>query len=266
MAKYGFRDIVDVSLFEIADESLVTSMDYLKTASQTYGSEIVYQMGGRGAPKLVGFQSENSMRMELTSALFTPKLLSIIFGTDLSAGVKYVPVTEKVTVTTNSIVLTNTPYTGDLNTYPINVAPSSDLTTPDDILEKVVGTPEEGEYSLSTKTITLNDYEFASGGSFIVTFYKASSSSTQLVTFDTDKFVKAYKLTGYTTWKNTEDERTYPCYIVVPKLQLEIDGAALNAVMNGDPSDLVLNGEALQLSSSEKSLIKYYIDEGAPIN
>jgi hypothetical protein len=254
MARYGNRDIVDVVLRDIETKVPVVSLDYLKTASQTLGSEIVYQQGGRGAPKLVGFQSENSLRMEITSALFTPQLLALLFGTEVEEGVKNIAITEKLTKSnTETLTLKDTPVIDE--DHPIFIQPSSDGTTP--------GEPVDAyDYDINQKVITLLDSD---EDHYLVTYYKATSSSNKRVSFDTDKFTRAYELVGYTEWKNADNKRLYACHITIPALQLEIDGATLESVMNGDPTDLVINGEALETPGS-KSLIIYDIDEGSPID
>lgn len=221
---------------------------------------------GRGAPKRVGFQSGNAMSMEMVSGLITPEMLSIMFGTTITKGTQYVPVTEKIIATGNTFTIAATPYTSDLTTYPITVSYTPDGTVPDVNLTKVVSaTPAATEFSITGVTVTTNSTTYASGGTFLVTYYKTSTASNKRVKFQSDKFSKAYKLTGYTLWKNEEDELYYPCRITIPKLQITIDGNVLNSAMNGDPTTPTLKGEALLVGNS-KDLIIYDIDEGEGIS
>lgn len=259
--KYGYRDITDVTFIDLATNQPTIFMDYLETSSQTFGNEIVYAIGGRGGPKRVGFQTKNAMSMELKSSLISPELLGIMLGTDLIKGVQYVPVTEKITTTTNTFNLAATPYTTDLTNYPMTVSVSADGTVPDTALIKTAGTPTETQFSISNLTITVNSTTYASGGSFLVTYYKASTANNKRVKFQSDKFAKAYKVTGYTLWKSETSELSYPCRITIPKLQITINGAVLNSVMQGDPTAPVLKGECL-LTGSNTDLIYYDIDEG----
>jgi hypothetical protein len=261
MAKYGYRDITDVMFFDLATGNPVVFMDYLQTASQAFGSEIVYARGGRGSPKLVGFQSNNSMEMEMNSPLITPELLGIMFGSTVVTGQQYVPVTQLITDANYSFEIASTPYTGDLTTYPITCSYAPDSTTPSVILEKVVSsTPATDEFSVSARVVTVNSTAYANGGTFLVTYYVASSANNKRVPFQSDKFSKAYKVTGYTLWKNTADSLEYPCRITIPKLQINIDGNTLQSAMEGDPSTFILKGEALKPDNTT-DLIIYDIDE-----
>lgn len=220
---------------------------------------------GRGAPKRVGFQSGNAMSMEMTSGLITPEMLSIMFGTTIETGTQYVPVTEKIVATSNTFNLAATPYTSDLTTYPITVGYAADGTVPSVNLTKVARPPAETEFSLSGLTVEVNSTTYASGGTFLVTYYKTSTASNKRVKFQSDKFSKAYKLTGYTLWKNEADELYYPCRITIPKLQITIDGNSLNSAMNGDPTTPTFKGEAL-IVGNNKDLVLYDIDEGEGIS
>lgn len=252
MAKYGYRDIVDVVLRDIETKEPIVSLDYLKTASQTYGQEIVYQQGGRGAPKLVGFQSDNALNIEMTSALFTPQLLGLLFGTEVQDGVKTVSVTESLRIDGDDKLTLKSEPKADEDIF---IQPSEDGSTPGESLT-------EYDYSIEGKVITIN---YPSYTNYMVTYSKETSSSNKRISYEADRFARSYELTGYTIWRNQQNKRDYPCHIRIPALQIEIDGATLESVMNGDPTDLVINGEALE-SEDEKSLIIYDIDEGSPIN
>lgn len=259
---YGYRDITDVVFKDLSTGNPAIFLDYLQTASQTYGNEIVYQMGARGAPKLVGFQAKNGLKLDITSALISPELLALMFGTDVVLGTQYVPVTQKFTVTTNSITLPATPYVTDLVNYPVTCAYSTDGSAPKVQLTKTVSaTPATAEFYLSNNIITVNSITYASGGTFIVTYYKQSTASNKRVRFQTDKFTKSYKVEGYTLWKNTSDDKLYPCRVTIPKLQIEINGAQLNSAMDGNPTSFKFSGEALKTNTAT-DLILYDVDEG----
>jgi hypothetical protein len=256
--KFGYRDITDVALIDLETDEHVIFMDYLQTASNTYGQETTYLMGGRGAPKLVGFKSDNAMRMEMTSAILSPELLAIMFGTEAETNSQNVPVTEVLTVTGSTIALSATPVisTG----FDVVLSETLDKSIPTVNLERVAATPTATQFTVSGNVISLNGTEYSSGGIFIITYYKASTASNKRVSMKTDKFTKAYKLTGYTLWKNEANQKHYPCRIEIPKIQLEIDGVSLNSAMNGDATTLTFEGECLK--SETNDLVIYDIDEG----
>lgn len=266
MSVYGYRDVTDVALIDPATNKLVTYIDYLQTSSQTFGNEIVYGKAGRGSPKRVGFQSENELKMEITAGLLSPEMLSLMFGTGLTKGVQYVPVTEKITATSNTFdISAATPYTSDLTTYPFTVAYAPDGSNPSVHLTKVSDVPATTEFSLSSNTVTVNSSTYNLGGTFLVTYYKASTADNKRVKFQGDKFTAAYKITGYTLWKNVANQKLYPCRITIPLLQIEISGAQLNSAMNGEPTAFKFGGQAL-LTPTSNDLIIYDIDEGEVVS
>lgn len=262
MAKYGYRDITDVVFEDLSTGLPVIFMDYLQTASQTYGNEVVYIKGSRGAPKLLGFQSDSSMEMELTSALITPEMLGIMFGTAVTTGSTSAPRTELITATSNTFDLASTPVVD--STHDVHIAYCPDGTVPSVNLTKVVGTPTATEFSITGQTITANSSTYSSGGVFLATYYKTTSATNKRVKFQSDGYTKAYKVKGYTLWKSTTDELMYPCMIEIPKLQIEIGGSTLASVMNGEATTIKFKGQALK-TSANTDLVIFDIDEGSPI-
>lgn len=262
MAKYGYRDITDCTFVDITTKQPVIHLDYLSTSSQSFGSEIVEARGSRGDPLLVSFQSGNSMDIEMNSPLLTPELLSLLFGSNIETGVKYVAVTEIVVTTTNTFNISATPYTGDLTNYPITCASTLDATVPTTHLTKVVSsTPTVTQFDVTARVVTVNSSTYSAGGSFMVTYYKATTASNKRVVLDSDKFSKTYEIHGYTLWKNVSDGLNYPCYIKMPKVQIITDGSVLNSASSGDPTSLVIKGNVLKPSGSV-SMVIYDIDEG----
>lgn len=261
--KYGYRDVTDVNFIDLSTGNPVIFMDYLQTASQAYGSEIVYARGARGAAKLVGFQSDNNVKLELTAGLITPEMLSIMFGTAIEKGVQKVPVTKVIETNTNSFDLKETPVIG-IDT-PLTIAFTIDGTVPEVQLKKVTGVPDTDEFSMTGTVVTVDDITYPTGGKFLVSYYIETSDKNKRVSFKSDKFTKAFKMTGYTLFKNTEDEKLYPCRITIPKIQLEVNGATLNSAMNGDPTAFKFAGECLKTNNGT-DLIIYDIDEGTPID
>lgn len=254
-----YRDITDVCFLDTVTGNIVAYIDYLKTASQAFGNEIVYATASRGAPKLVGFQSMNEVKLDLTAGLISPELLSLLFGTTLTTGAQSVPVTQVVTATSNTFDLPATPVSG--TTTPIAVAYTLDGKNPSVSLSKVVGTPAATEFAVSGATVTVNSSTYSSGGMFIVSYYKTSTASNKRLKFQSDKFTSAYKVTGYTLWKNATDQKLYPCRITIPLLQIEISGTTLESVLTGEATTLKFGGQALKPPTSN-DLILFDVDEG----
>jgi hypothetical protein len=259
MSIYGYRDITDVTFFDTVTGNPTAYIDYLKTASQAFGNEIIYVTSGRGAPKVVGFQSMNEVKLDITAGLLSPELLSLLFGTTLTVGSQNVPITQTIVATGNTFTLAATPVVGD--STPITVAYAPDGKNPSIHFTKVEGTPTATQFAVSTGTVTVNSTTYASGGTFLVTYYKASTASNKRLKFQSDKFTSAYKVTGYTLWKNANDGKLYPCRITIPLLQIEISGTTLQSVLTGDATTLQFGGQALKTNTST-DLIIYDIDEG----
>lgn len=82
--KYAIKEVADVMFYELDSEGApsapVLYLDTLKTSTLSQSSETVDARGGKGNVKLLTWDTNKELTIELTDALFSAKSLGIMFG------------------------------------------------------------------------------------------------------------------------------------------------------------------------------------------
>ena len=83
--RYGIKEVADVTFYTI-DETTggplapVLYLDSLKVSTIEQTAETVYAQGGKGNPRLIGWDFGKEITLSLEDALFSPKSMAIMFG------------------------------------------------------------------------------------------------------------------------------------------------------------------------------------------
>ena len=82
--KYAIKEVADVMFYELdskgAPSAPVLYLDTLKTSTLSQSSEVVDARGGKGNVKILSWDTNKELTLELTDALFSAKSLGIMFG------------------------------------------------------------------------------------------------------------------------------------------------------------------------------------------
>ena len=82
--KYAIKEVADVMFYELdsagAPSAPVLYLDTLKTSTLSQSAETVDARGGKGNVKLLTWDTNKELTIELTDALFSAKSLGIMFG------------------------------------------------------------------------------------------------------------------------------------------------------------------------------------------
>ena len=82
--RYGIKEVADVTFYEIADDGTagapVLYLDTLKVSTLEQTAETSYAQGGKGNPRLIGWDFGKEITLTLEDALFSPKSMAIMFG------------------------------------------------------------------------------------------------------------------------------------------------------------------------------------------
>lgn len=82
--RYGVKEVADCVFYEINDDGTpgnpVLYLDSLKVSTIEQTAESVYAQGGKGNPRLIGWDFGKEITLSLEDALFSPKSMAIMFG------------------------------------------------------------------------------------------------------------------------------------------------------------------------------------------
>jgi hypothetical protein len=82
--RYGIKEVADVVFYEIDATGNagkpVLYLDSLKVSTLEQTAETVYAQGGKGNPRLIGWDFGKEITLSLEDALFSPKSMALMFG------------------------------------------------------------------------------------------------------------------------------------------------------------------------------------------
>ena len=86
--KYAIKEVADVMFYELdskgAPSAPVLYLDTLKTSTLSQSSEVVDARGGKGNVKILSWDTNKELTLELEDAVFSAKSLGIMFGGTMS--------------------------------------------------------------------------------------------------------------------------------------------------------------------------------------
>jgi hypothetical protein len=255
-SRFAIQQVFDLALFDLSTNACLGIMDNLKTTTFTQEGEIVYAQGGKGNPKIVGFDHSKAARFTCESATFD----NLAFGSQL--GATPVPGTNTDIVITDLITVGATPTTASTLYTALGTAGSEilflykrntdgSLGTP---VTQQAATPTAGgkfSYVAGTKVLTLYTGDFATGDT-IVAFYRATAGATTLTTSSfTDVFAKSVKLVATGLVRDICTKVDYKAQIIFYSAKMS-NAFELTLTADGDPAVQSIEFEALKSCNSTK--------------
>lgn len=238
--RYGSREIMDVVLKDIKTGEPVVYLESLTSSSIELAGSTVYARGGKGHPKLIGWDAEKDITLTMEDALISKESLAVLTGSKFNKGAKAVHKKEVVTVDADSkITLSKTP----LANKALFIYKTTDGTS---MKEKVNFTlPAQS----STAVLDLSAVaDVAVNEQLIVDYYYNAPASTQSMTITSDIFPGTYRLEGTTFWRD-EDGYDVEAVYTIPKLKVNA-GFTIAMASSGDPQPFSFTCEALKDKNS----------------
>lgn len=273
--KYAIKEVADVMFYELdskgAPSAPVLYLDTLKTSTLSQSSEVVDARGGKGNVKLLSWDTNKELTLELTDALFSAKSLGIMFGGTMidnsAAGQEVLKTLKNSEVSTISATGTNywkfsikdANYAIDktkctyfkYNTGEVDPSPVaySGSTAPDadafdfvtfDLLDAVAvdATGAPGTEKVVSKGITID----------ITANFNSNT----------------YYITGDTYARNFQSGQDEFLQFIVPKGKVSAEDVSLTMEADGDPAEFAMTVQCLKANDgSMVKLVKYSLGEEA---
>jgi len=254
--RWAVRNVAKATFYDIATGKLLTYLENLKSSDIQVTSETVYARGGDGNPKLIGFSSNKEVKVNLSSAIFDNRAMALLTGNNIVTDTATVYRREIVIVNDGTAKLSKTPKGGLLALYVLGSdgVESTELT---------VGDPatKANEYSISTKTITVNS-AIVNGTQLVAYFMVDTANTSQTITVSSDKFPAAFKLVMEVLVTDFATKALYPAQIVIPSAKME-DNWQFSFKPDGDPEPLNLPIEVLKPANSNDMFTLTIYDDKA---
>lgn len=259
--KFGLKEVLDVTLYDMATGRPVIQFDSLKNTSINVTAEKVSARGGRGNPKLITWEFNKEATMTIEDALLSPKSISLVSGVESATGSRTIPMRQATIF--EQTAAGGMKDKGDL--YPLVVTGGKVTLAYDPVNDDKVfiykyeddcGTPLE--VVVSGKEISVSG---AAEGERVVAYYEFTSpSATQTFVIDAKTFSSTYKLVGDTVVRNKETGKDETFKVVIPNIKWS-SNFTFNLTAEGDPSSQSFECDILKPSNSATLIEMYKYDQ-----
>jgi hypothetical protein len=241
--KYGIKEVADVTFYDLTTNKPLVFLDTLKVTSIENKADSSYARGGKGNPKLLGWDFNREATMKVSDALMTLKSISLMTGNGIVDGVKnlfkrellqtVVGATDKSKVT-----LSKTPVGGSI------VVLASDGT--------------EVDFEISGFDVSMDDTDVEVGALVEVFYQFATTSTAQTITISSDKFPSYVKVVGDTVIRNASTGADEAFQMILWKAKI-LPNFTLTFQADGEPTvfDMDLDIFRRDIDTEMIELIKY---------
>lgn len=276
--KYAIKEVADVMFYELdskgAPSAPVLYLDTLKTSTLSQSSEVVDARGGKGNVKLLSWDTNKELTLEMEDAVFSAKSLAIMFGGNVKQNGANQEVLKSVKGSEISVYKndqgTATDYlvfTLNGNSYYIH----KDLVT---VFSYATadGVEQKDPVPIPKASVDWANWQGAVAGQKIefITFdlldcvKSPTSNGGQAIedglTIDiTAEFgSNTYYITGDTYARNVASGKDEFLQFIIPKGKVSAEDVSLTMEADGDPATFSMNIQCLKSESgSMVKLVKY---------
>lgn len=284
--KYAIKEVADVMFYELdskgAPSAPVLYLDTLKTSTLSQSSEVVDARGGKGNAKLLSWDTNKELTIEMEDAVFSAKSLQIMFGG-----------TMVVTDDQQEVLKTLTPsqynnYNTTLLSFEINnvtyYIPKNLVTTFSYNDAKVAGKTEEGvtygkevdvpvavqypDFANNMGTYHENDSSDPKQKIEFITFdlldARTSTSATEgdavaegmTINIGANFGSNTYYITGDTYARNVASGKDEFLQFIIPKGKVSAEDVSLTMEADGDPATFSMTVQCLKAGEGDGSMVK----------
>ena len=260
--KYAIKEVADVMFYELdskgAPSAPVLYLDTLKTSTLSQSAETVDARGGKGNVKLLSWDTNKELTIELTDALFSAKSLGIMFGG---------------TMTDNSVTgqeVLKTLKASDINSYD-NTYASFDLKGQTYYIKKesltffVYTAGSSVPTAVASPVWTDKNFDFVTFD--LLDCVISTSSSTSAVKNGIEIKIGAefndntYYITGDTYARNFQSGKDEFLQFIIPKGKVSAEDVSLTMEADGDPAEFSMTVNCLKAEDGTMvKLVKYELD------
>ena len=282
--KYAIKEVADVMFYELdskgAPSAPVLYIDTAKVTTISQSAETVDARGGKSNVKLMSWDTNKELTMELTDALFSAKSLGIMFGGTMS----YYGDKQEVlkTLPTSDPTLKED---GDYLTFSINGQPMwikktlvtafsyADVNGNNKVDPIPVAYPNwatmKGKASASGEDVAAQTIEFVTFDLLDATSAKADRANGNGVVFNgltinigAEFNANTYYITGDTYARNYQSGKDEFLQFIIPKGKVSAEDVSLTMEADGDPAEFTMTVQCLKaVDGTMVKLVKYTLGD-----
>ena len=270
--KYAIKEVADVMFYELdskgAPSAPVLYLDTLKTSTLSQSAETVDARGGKGNVKLLTWDTNKELTIELTDALFSAKSLGIMFGGTMKVNGNKQEVLK--TLKASDITYEDSSFVSfELRGQKYYIAQESVTTfgyVGNSAVPTAVASPNFETKNFDFATFDLLDCALTktapsiSGGEISGSIVKNGVEINIGAEFGDN----TYYITGDTYARNYQSGKDEFLQFIIPKGKVSAEDVSLTMEADGDPAEFAMTVNCLKASDgSMVKLVKYELDSNA---
>lgn len=261
--KFGAKEVMNVTLYDMATNKPTIYFNTLKTSSIDVKADKVYARGGRGNSKLITWEINKEATLTIEDALLSPKSLELVSGIATVVGAQTISMRQA------------TAWDKTIPTAPVDKGELSPLTASASGVIELAYAPKEAATAIliydasddcgtplamtgATLAVSTLTVTAASNKSVVVyyTYDSAVTASTYII--DASHFSGTYKMVGDTVVRNVSTGKDESFQITIPNLKWS-SNLTLDFKAEGDPSPTTFECEIMKAANSSTliQMVKY---------
>ena len=279
--KYAIKEVADVMFYELdskgAPSAPVLYLDTLKTSTLSQSSEVVDARGGKGNVKILSWDTNKELTIEMEDAVYSAKSLGIMFGGDMKVYGDKQEVLKTLRYSLESIKESGNDYlTFDIAGNQLYIAKTlvsafsyqkTDGTEVSDPVPMAAATIDwtTGKNTGGTQAVDFITFDLLDCTSAAEGRTSSNGVINGGVTIDIGAEFNSntYYITGDTYARNVASGKDEFLQFIIPKGKVSAEDVSLTMEADGDPATFSMTVQCLKSESgSMVKLVKYNIGAG----
>ena len=285
--KYAIKEVADVMFYELdskgAPSAPVLYLDTLKTSTLSQSSEVVDARGGKGNVKILSWDTNKELTIEMEDAVYSAKSLGIMFGGDMKVYGNKQEVLKTLRYSLESIKPSGDYLTFEIAGNKLYIAKTlvsafsyqktdgTEVANPVPMAANTVdwttGKDTGNKQSIEFITFDLLDCTSAAAprqdGSEQGTTNNGVISGGVTIDIGAEFNSNTYYITGDTYARNVASGKDEFLQFIIPKGKVSAEDVSLTMEADGDPATFSMTVQCLKSESgSMVKLVKYNIETG----
>lgn len=257
--KFGTKEVMDVTFYDIVTNKPVLFCDTLKMTNIENTAEETSARGGKGNAKLLSWDFNREATMAVQDALLSTRSFELLSGNKVNQGQAKIHMRQSTVYELKNEKMVNK---GSL--YPLIASATGEIAlafTPNETASNILVYDVDDDGGTPLKVDTLTDKiltSAAAANKHVVVYYTYNVDSAETYLITSDAFPSTYKIVGDTVIRNAKTGQDEAFQVVINKAKVK-PGFSMQFQSDGDPGVFDMDIEILRESDNPKmiTMIQY---------
>lgn len=253
--KFGVKEVMDVTFYDTVLNKPVLFCDTLKVSTLEIKASQSFAKGGRGNAKLLVWDFDKEINMNITDALMSPKSFQLLSGNAVTTGTQKIYMRQDTAWVVDGNDNTKMVDKGSL--FPLTASAAGEIAlafTPNEIATNILvyDATDDGGTALASGTLsgkTLTNQAWANKK--LVVYYSTNQTGVQTYLITASNFPGTYRIVGDTVIRNARTGKDEAFQLVINNAKIQ-SNFKFEFKSEGDPSAFDMNIDVLRETDNDK--------------